>query len=343
MWPEVFKHDYEDGRKVAIILLDTQGIFDSKTTMKDNTIIFALSTLLSSVQIYNVMQNIAESDLHHLELFSEYGRLAAKKGVTKPFQKLMFLVRDWQYPTDFEYGSDGGLQYLKDYLGNHDDQEQEQRSIRSHIQSCYDNIGCFLMPFPGIKVSNNQNFCGNLKDIEDDFKKLLRSLVPELLAPENLFVKKIGGQSLTCADFLEYFKQYLEAFHSKEMPAPTTLMDANARAHNERVLSKSKEYYTAKIIPLRTILKEDDKKLYAGHSIAKKGAYKLLKEALMGSQEIMRNFENELEIFILTEFQELHNQNSKKFSTAQATAAASAVAGVAALIAAIIGAVLARS
>lgn len=49
IWNEIFAHDYEDGRKVAIILIDTQGTFDHQTTIKDCTMIFALSTLLSSV------------------------------------------------------------------------------------------------------------------------------------------------------------------------------------------------------------------------------------------------------------------------------------------------------
>ena len=50
--------------------MDTQGAFDSMSTVKDCATVFALSTLLSSVQIYNLMSNLQEDDLQHLQVFS---------------------------------------------------------------------------------------------------------------------------------------------------------------------------------------------------------------------------------------------------------------------------------
>lgn len=75
-WSDVFLHDAENGRKIAIFLMDTQGIFDNESTTKDCAVIFALSTMLSSVQIYNLSGNIQENDLQNLQLFAEYGKLA---------------------------------------------------------------------------------------------------------------------------------------------------------------------------------------------------------------------------------------------------------------------------
>lgn len=69
MWSEVFKATLENGEKVAIVLLDTQGTFDSESTVKDCATVFALSTMLSSIQIYNLSQNIQEDDLQHLQVF----------------------------------------------------------------------------------------------------------------------------------------------------------------------------------------------------------------------------------------------------------------------------------
>lgn len=72
--------------QVAVLLMDTQGAFDSSSTVKDCATVFALSTLLSSVQVFNITLNIQEDDLQHLQLFTEYGRLAMEDSGDKPFQ-----------------------------------------------------------------------------------------------------------------------------------------------------------------------------------------------------------------------------------------------------------------
>jgi len=90
-----------------------QGAFDSQSTVKDCATIFALSTMTSSVQLYNLSQNIQEDDLQHLQLFTEYGRLALEDCSDTPFQKLTFLVRDWSYPYEASYGVEGGKKILE--------------------------------------------------------------------------------------------------------------------------------------------------------------------------------------------------------------------------------------
>ena len=77
MWSEPFLHYSEEaGQEVAILLMDTQGMFDNETTMNLTAQIFGISTLVSSFQIYNVQNSIGEDKMMHLALFSEYGRIA---------------------------------------------------------------------------------------------------------------------------------------------------------------------------------------------------------------------------------------------------------------------------
>ena len=89
------------------------NFFSFFSTVRDCATIFALSAMLSSVLVYNLTSNIQEDDLQHLQLFTEYGRLALEDSGETPFQKLMFLVRDWSYPYENDFGLDGG----KDILG----------------------------------------------------------------------------------------------------------------------------------------------------------------------------------------------------------------------------------
>ena len=58
-------------RQVVVLLMDTQGAFDSQSTVKDCATVFALSTMISSVQVYNLSQNIQEDDLQHLQVTSQ--------------------------------------------------------------------------------------------------------------------------------------------------------------------------------------------------------------------------------------------------------------------------------
>uniref|UniRef100_A0A452I4A6 GB1/RHD3-type G domain-containing protein n=1 Tax=Gopherus agassizii TaxID=38772 RepID=A0A452I4A6_9SAUR len=243
IWSEVFIIDKSDGTKVAVLLMDTQGAFDSQSTIKDCATVFALSTMTSSVQVYNLSQNIQEDDLQHLQLFTEYGRLAMEEIYQKPFQTLMFLIRDWSYPYEHSYGLEGGKKFLEKRLQVKHNQHEELQNVRKHIRSCFSNLGCFLLPHPGLKVATNPNFDGRLNDIDDDFKRELRDLVPLLLAPENLVEKEISGAKVTCRDLVEYFKAYIKIYQGEALPHPKSMLQATAEANNLAAVAGAKDTY----------------------------------------------------------------------------------------------------
>lgn len=119
------------GERVAVLLLDTQGLFDMLSTQTQTAHIFGLSTLISSYQIYNVKERVQEDNLQYVALFAEYARVAAvaaaaaggsaavgpaaaaaaaaaasprevPRGSTRAapvFQRLEFLVRDFKMET----------------------------------------------------------------------------------------------------------------------------------------------------------------------------------------------------------------------------------------------------
>ncbi|XP_051529301.1 atlastin-2-like isoform X2 [Myxocyprinus asiaticus] len=242
-WSEVFVVEKPDGSKVAVLLLDTQGAFDSQSTIKDCATLFALSTMTSSVQVYNLSQNVQEDDLQHLQLFTEYGRLAMEEIYLKPFQSLMFLIRDWSYPYEHAYGLDGGNQFLEKRLQVKPNQHEELQNVRKHIHSCFSSINCFLLPHPGLKVATNPHFDGRLRDIDEEFKRELVNLVPLLLSPENLVVKEIGGSKVTCRDLVQYFKAYMKIYQGEELPHPKSMLQATAEANNLAAVAGAKETY----------------------------------------------------------------------------------------------------
>ncbi|KAK3919829.1 Atlastin [Frankliniella fusca] len=244
LWSEVFLTDLPNGEKVAVLLMDTQGAFDSESTVRECATVFALSTMLSSVQIYNLSQNIQEDDLQHLQLFTEYGRLALADCGQKPFQKLQFLVRDWSFPYEADYGPEGGKKILERRLEVSDRQHPELQSLRRHIKSCFTDISCFLMPHPGLNVATNPRFNGRLGEIENEFKKYLQILVPGLLAPGNLVIKEISGQKVKAKELVQYFKSYIEIYEGDELPEPKSMLVATAEANNLSAVAEAKEMYS---------------------------------------------------------------------------------------------------
>ncbi|KAI4899256.1 hypothetical protein NFI96_012205 [Prochilodus magdalenae] len=297
-WSEVFVVKKPDGSKVAVLLIDTQGAFDSQSTIKDCATLFALSTMTSSVQVYNLSQNVQEDDLQHLQLFTEYGRLAMEEIYLKPFQSLMFLIRDWSYPYEHAYGLEGGNMFLEKRLQVKQNQHEELQNVRKHIHSCFSNINCFLLPHPGLKVATNPHFDGRLKDIDDEFKKELVNLIPLLLAPENLVEKEIGGSKVTCRDLVQYFKAYMKIYQGEELPHPKSMLQATAEANNLAAVAGAKDIYNKSMEQVcggdKPYIAPAD--LERNHNELKQNSIRQFRAVKkMGGEEFCRRYQEQLE------------------------------------------------
>ncbi|KAF7488336.1 hypothetical protein SSS_03441 [Sarcoptes scabiei] len=247
MWSEPFLIQTSPDERVAVILMDTQGAFDSEYTVKDSATIFALSTMTSSIQVFNLMHNLQEDNLQVLEVFLEYGRLALESTPQKPFRKLVFLIRDWSYPYEHSYGFEGGVKLLEKKLELKETMPEQLQRVRRKIRDCFEEVTCFLMPHPGSKVATSQEFDGRIQDYDPSFLEYLKKFVPNLLEPKNLVPKEIGGRSVTGKQMLEYFKVYINVFAGDSMPEPKTMLEATAEANNLTAVALIKEMYDTKM------------------------------------------------------------------------------------------------
>ncbi|XP_062855869.1 atlastin-3 [Trichomycterus rosablanca] len=319
IWSEVFTVRKSNGKEVAVLLMDTQGAFDHQSTVKDCATIFALSTMTSSMQIYNLSQNIQEDDLQQLQLFTEYGRLAMDEIFQKPFQSLMFLIRDWSFPYEYDFGLKGGNQFLDKRLQVKDAQHKELQTVRQHIHSCFTSIMCYLLPHPGLKVATSPTFKGQLSDVAPEFKKGLHSLIPMLLDPDTMAVKEINGNKVTCRGLLEYFKSYIKIYQGEDLPHPKSMLEATAEANNLAAVASAKDQYYKNM-----------EKVCGGHlpyvapeSLLEKHQF-FLSEALhhfnsikkMGGKNFCERYRAQLEIALneLWESYSKHNESKNLFS-----------------------------
>lgn len=242
VWDGMLLYDAPSGEKLAILLVDTQGGFDHKTTATENSTIFAVSTLMSSVQIFNLMSNIQEDDLQNLQQFAALGSVAVERTHTKPFQSLIFLVRDWPGEEEAPCGLVGGCRVLENVFDG--ERSQDMQRTRKNTKAAFNDIRSYLMPHPG-KLATKEDFKGELKLVDSDFRQHLEVFIRQVLVPENLIRKVYFGRETRARDFILNIKTNVDLFNSDEAPKPESVFEANVKSNNtSAVISCFKRYTT---------------------------------------------------------------------------------------------------
>jgi atlastin len=264
MWskPFILPRTLSDGSKedVAVLLVDTQGMFDHETTMGLTAAIFGLSTLLSSYQIYNVDKRIQEDNLQQLALFSEYGRMAlktdgheeenekedteveTKKPQKRPFQHIEFLVRDWQNFEDdenIELCEKEMSEYLETVLAERE--AADLKDTREQIMSCFENVSCYLMTHPGFAVTKKK-YAGEISSVEPTFIAFMDRYCKRVF--QNPIAKSIHGRELTSPELTAYIRSYASMFATgAHFPEAATMLEATANANNSNAINLSIRKY----------------------------------------------------------------------------------------------------
>uniref|UniRef100_H2Y8W4 GB1/RHD3-type G domain-containing protein n=1 Tax=Ciona savignyi TaxID=51511 RepID=H2Y8W4_CIOSA len=157
MWSKVFKISLKCYHLVPILELSLSGFIMS---IREICCVNRLHGKLVNKTLLNIAQNILKTVLNViLLLFTEYGRLAMEESSEKPFQSLQFLVRDWSYPYEYEFGYEGGRKLLDKRLELTEQQHEELQRVRTHIRSCFSGQWNFFSNFSNFfGSSHNPNF-----------------------------------------------------------------------------------------------------------------------------------------------------------------------------------------
>ena len=216
-YSKIFKVKLKETEK-AFLLIDTQGTFDNESTEKENKILFSLSTLISSIQIYNVTRELSKDKFEHLELFSTYASFFLDNSDCKPFQSLMFLVRDWRHVDEYDYGLKSGTDYLnKDWL------DKENMSYHKKLlNNSFEEVQCFLMPYPGEELDEDET----LETVEKLFVEEMGIFVKTVIQQSHENEKKLNGISIKCFDLPKMFENFIEHFKTTDIPVEYTLVQA---------------------------------------------------------------------------------------------------------------------
>ncbi|CAO1423679.1 unnamed protein product, partial [Diamesa hyperborea] len=296
LWSDVFLYDAPNSEKLAIILMDTQGLFDNQTTIADNSKIFALGTLLSSVQILNLFSIIQEDHLQYLQFATEFAKFASNSSAGgKPFQSFMFLIRDWNNPDEYEFGNVGGVNYMNKVLTAKPDQSPELKSVREFIKASFDKLGCCLMPYPGKDVARNKEYDGRWAKMDEDFLNELKLVIPSLLAPENLVVKKINGVEMNSNLLNEFIQSSFALFRSNQLPEAQSIFESTVDKYMMTIVAKCVEVYNSNALNSKSTI-IDEASVGTVHEFSKsKAMLAYAEEKKMGNDEHIAKYKTILE------------------------------------------------
>ena len=231
-----------NGDIIPTFCIDTQGIFDGYSDSKTDVILFSLTSLLSSYQIYNVEKRIQEDMLQHLELFSEYAKVVSGTG-HHPLQTLMILIRDWQHGDindDYiEYQRHIDEYFHKIMNGNYNEKAIQ---TRNNIKNCYSDITCTALPYPGNTVSECAESLVSMDQVREDFLNRLQGV--SFMISQSLEKKKVLSQPIRLRDLADYIDNFLALLQENDkLPEPSTIFEITVSAFYNSLLKDSEKMY----------------------------------------------------------------------------------------------------
>ena len=298
MWSDVFLHTIDQtGEKIAIFVMDTQGLFDNNSTPTDNSRIFALGTLISSIQVLNLMNRTQEDQLQYLQFATEFAKFASKNKEDlsiKAFQNLTFLIRDWNNEDDFKYGTEGGAKYIKDILTPNSDQNPELQSVRETIFDSFEKIECCLLPYPGKAVACRRSYDGRWSEMDENFKIQLKGIIEYLFLPTNLIPKRINSKDVKVSEMKKFIKNFLNLFKSNEIPMIESVYEYTVVNHMTDLIDKCVDDYKLTVYRNADIITEEN--LQTVHEKCKEKALELYsKETKLGTTVHEEKYKNMLD------------------------------------------------
>ena len=188
-------------KKICILLMDTQGLWDNQTKDEFNCSIFGLSSFLSSLMIFNQKNNINTDQLNKFSILSQFSKDVVAKEGGKPFQHLDILLRDYEdYMRDYDV--EKGVQLSQERLEEIRTGDIEGRAVRE-IEECFNAFDLFCFPNPGGDVMD-AGYKGVISEIKPQFLRMLSYYINRLIrGDKGIEPREIGGVTITGDSFVK--------------------------------------------------------------------------------------------------------------------------------------------
>ena len=258
MWSEPFIIQSKDnGKRIAILVMDSQGLYDAHTKRDDNVRLFNMVSMLSSTLIMNTPQNMNYNQLKELKYFLKYASASTTitQG-TKLFQTISFLFRD--FTLEEQKGYEAGTTTINRFLIPNANQSNDVITTANALKKGFTKITGFALPRPGNKVTKS-DFDGSLKVIDFEFLEYLQRYVVSIV--DDMEPKHPMVYNLTAIDFIKHVKNMAESFNQNLSPGELLRLQETQLAN--RVTDTLESLVQKHIDSLRSFVEEKNITFYS--------------------------------------------------------------------------------
>ncbi|WOG83641.1 hypothetical protein DCAR_0102818 [Daucus carota subsp. sativus] len=273
-----------NGVKTSVFYLDTEG-FESigKSNVYDDRI-FALSTVLSSVLVYNLPEMIREADISRLsfavELAEEfYGRVKGQDIAFEPANLLWLIQRDFLQGKSVNEMVEEALKHVPNSDGDKNIDKVNQ--IRDSLAIMGGNSTAFSLPQPHLQRTKLCEM--NDHELDPDYimkREQLKELVASIIRPKIVQAKPLNGK-----DFVLFLEQILEALNEGEIPSAGSLVEV----FNKDILERSLKLYNNGMVKI--ILPLSEEAFDIAHEGLREVAIKAFEEQHFGRRHANKSIE----------------------------------------------------
>uniref|UniRef100_A0A914PH65 GB1/RHD3-type G domain-containing protein n=1 Tax=Panagrolaimus davidi TaxID=227884 RepID=A0A914PH65_9BILA len=223
-WNHIFVIEQDNGKKVAVSLIDSQGTFDKYTSYQDCSTIFAMTCMFSSIMCFNVFTGLQEDKLNDLAAFVDHAKKIVDNlgGSGKLFQDLVFIIRDF-HTKKYSDDDNGGQIYVENVLGHVEVKERQQ--LRDVLNSSYERLFGFIFPYPGEIVASEKT--SKIAEINPKFVYRAKQMVVKLLSQKEFQIKRVGPTEMSCKDMSDYISMVVKCFNDNQEFAPKAVQTSN--------------------------------------------------------------------------------------------------------------------
>ncbi|KAK1941226.1 Guanylate-binding protein 4 [Phytophthora citrophthora] len=251
-----FKHLSKD---TTIVFMDTEGLGSTQRSQTQDTRIFALALLLSSLFIYNSRGVIDASAIEDLSLVVNLTKYIQAKAhadeiedgseLSAFFPDFLWVVRDFT----LQLQEDGRKVTSKDYFESALKQQPplteevvQKNKIRSLLSTFFPSRDCVTMVRP---LSDEKLLRRLIKQpyesLRPEFREgmeVLRNKLSTLLKPKTMMAKALNGSML-----VSLTKNYVAAFNSGSSPVITSVWDRVLESQCDQALDSAKQIFQSRM------------------------------------------------------------------------------------------------